>query len=301
MPRLIEGEDLASCSLEEAIHAIDAVGFEPREEDSLIHAARWLRRLGNNATFLGDLIVAQLAAGHACEAAESAYGPQAIVLSGMRNGFFLRANVWPSERDHAFRTSGARSFVYGIPHDHNFDFLTVGYFGPGYRSDYYEYDYEAVAGRCGEWAGLRFTERSTLSPGKLMHYRAHRDVHRQLPPESLSVSLNVVAAEPAAGWFDQYGFDVEADTVTGVLNPTSTEVFLRLAVGLGGAEAFDLAERFGRTHPSDRLRLACFEAKATLAAAPASADVIWREAELCGSRLVAEEARSRRRMLSLTA
>lgn len=301
MPRLIEGEDLASCSLEEAVHAIDAAGFEPREEDSLMHAARWLRRLGNNATFLGDRIVTQLAAGPARQEAESAYGPQAIVLSGMRNGFFLRANVWPSERDHAVRTSGARSFVYGIPHDHNFDFLTIGYFGPGYRSDYYEYDYAAVAGRCGETAGLQFVERSALSPGKLMHYRAHRDVHRQLPPESLSVSLNVVAAEPAAGWFDQYGFDVEADTVTSVLNPTSTEVFLRLAVGLGGAEALDLAERFSRTHPSDRLRLACFEAKATLAAAPANADAIWREAELCGSRLVAEEARSRRRMLSLTA
>lgn len=301
MPRLIDEKDLASCSLEEAVHAIDTVGFEPLEEDSLMHAARWLRRLGNNATFLGDLIVTQLAAGPARQGAESAYGPQAIVLSGMRNGFFLRANVWPSERDHAVRTSGARSFVYGIPHDHNFDFLTIGYFGPGYRSDYYEYDYAAVAGRRGETAGLQFVERSALSLGKLMHYRAHRDVHRQLPPESLSVSLNVVAAEPAAGWFDQYGFDVEADTVTGVLNPTSTEVFLRLAVGLGGAEALDLAERFGRTHPSDRLRLACFEAKATLGAASASADAIWREAELCGSRLVAEEARSRRRMLSLTA
>lgn len=301
MPRLIEGEDTSSSSLDEAIHAIDSTGFDPREEGSLMHAAWWLRRLGNNAAFLGDHIVAQLTAESAHEVAESAYGAQAIVLSGMRNGFFLRANVWPSERDHAFRTSGARSFVYGIPHDHNFDFLTVGYFGPGYRSDYYEYDYEAVTGRCGEKAGLRFTERSALSPGKLMHYRAHHDVHRQLPPESLSVSLNVVAADPAAGWFDQYGFDVETDTITGVLNPTSTEVFLRLAVGLGGAEALDLAERFGRTHPSDRLRLACFEAKATLAAAPASVDAIWREAELCGSRLVAEEARSRRRILSLPA
>lgn len=200
MPRLIEGEDLASCSLREAVHAIDAAGFDPREEDSLLHAARWLQRLGNNASFLGDHITAQLTAGHAGDATESAYGPQAIVLSGMRNGFFLRANVWPSERDHAFRTSGARSFVYGIPHDHNFDFLTVGYFGPGYRSDYYEYDYEAVAGRHGERAGLHFVERSALSPGKLMHYRAHRDVHRQLPPESLpSRSTSLPRIPPRAG------------------------------------------------------------------------------------------------------
>lgn len=294
----MEVKDSARCSLAEAVDSIDAAAFDPRDEGSLAHAALWLRRLGNNPDFLGDLIVGKLTARHTRETAESTYGPQAIVLSGMRGGFFLRANIWPSERDHAFRTSGAHSFVYGIPHDHNFDFLTVGYFGPGYRSDYYEYDYEAVAGWCGEAAGLRFIERSALAPGTLMHYRAHRDVHRQLPPESLSVSLNVVGADPTAGWFDQYGFDVEGDTVTGALNPTSTEVFLRIAVGLGGAEALDMAERFGHSHPSDRLRLACFEARAALTSGGAAADEIWRKAELCGSRLVAEEARSRRRSLA---
>jgi hypothetical protein len=293
MPRLIEIDESATCGLDEAVEALDSAGFDPRDEASLYHAARWLRRLGNDRAFLGDLLVEQLAAGYKSDAVESGYGPQAIVLSHARNGYFLRANLWPAESDHAFRTSGAHSFVYGMPHDHNFDFLTVGYFGPGYLSDYYEYDYEAVAGWRGEPAGLRFVERSALSPGKLLHYRAHRDVHRQLPPESLSVSLNVVATDPASGWYDQYGFDIEADRVTGVLNPTSTEAFLRIAVGLGGAEALDLAERFGRHHPSDRLRLACFEARAA-SAAPEQADAIWREAERCGSRLVAEEARMRR-------
>ncbi|WP_374405972.1 transposase [Pelagerythrobacter sp.] len=297
MPRVIAIDDPVLCDLEEAIAGIDAAGFDPREEDSLAHAAQWLARLGGNRAFLGDLLIAQLTGQPHHGAIESGYGPQAIVLSGMREGYFLRANLWPAESDHAFRTSGARSFVYGVPHDHNFDFLTVGYFGPGYRSDYYEYDYEAVAGRRGEPAGLRFVERSALSPGKLLHYRAHRDVHRQLPPESLSVSLNVVAADPASGWFDQYGFDVEADRVTGVLNPTSSEVFLRLAVGLGGAEALDLAERFGRRHPSDRIRLACFEARAA-GVETEEADAIWREAERSGSRLVAQEARLRRRMLA---
>ena len=297
MPRVIAIDDRAACGLAEAIEAIDAVGFDPRDEASLAHAALWLRRLGNNRAFLGDLLIEQLAASHKSDPVESGYGPQAIVLSGTRSGFFLRANIWPAEHDHAFRTSGARSFVYGVPHDHNFDFLTVGYFGPGYLSDYYEYDYEAVAGWRGEPAGLRFTERSALAPGRLLHYRAHRDVHRQLPPESLSVSLNVVATDPASGWFDQYGFDIEADRVTGVLNPTSTEAFLRIAVGLGGAEALDLAERFGRHHPSDRLRLACFEARAATVE-PSEQEAIWREAERCGSRLVAEEARMRRRALA---
>ena len=290
MPRTIASVDERRCSLPETLACLDAAGFDPRDEASVDHAAACLRRLGNDSEFLGDLLVAQIADADGHDGIESGYGPQAIVLSGSRNGYFLRANIWPAEGDHAFRTSGARSFVYGLPHDHNFDFLTVGYFGPGYLSDYYEYDYAQVAGWSGEAAQLRFAERSALAPGRLVHYRAHRDVHRQLPPESLSVSLNVVAAEPASGWFDQYGFDVDADTVTGVLNPTSTEAFLRIAVGLGGAEALDLAERFGRHHPSDRLRLACFEARAAGTGGAAEAETVWREAERCGSVLVAREA-----------
>ncbi|MGB3379360.1 helix-turn-helix transcriptional regulator [Allopontixanthobacter sediminis] len=216
------------------------------------------------------------------------------MLSGTAGGYFLRANIWPGEQDHAFRASGGGSFVYGTPHDHNFDFLTLGYFGPGYVSDYYEYDYEEVSGWSGEHAGLRFIERSTLSPGKLMFYRAHLDVHSQLPPKSMSVSLNVMGIDAAQGWHDQYRFDPASDTISAVLNPTSTETFLRLAVGLGGDEALDLAERFGGSHPSDRMRWASFEARALLLDREGR-DALWRTAELSGNRLVAEEAKRRRR------
>ncbi len=227
---------------------------------------------------------------------DSAYSPQAMVLTGMRRGYFLRANIWPAEQDHAYRASGPAAFAYDVPHDHNFSFLTLGYFGPGYRSDYWEYDYETVAGYPGEKAGLRFVESSALDPGKIMLYRAHRDVHSQAPPQSLSVSLNVMATDPAQGWFDQYRFDPASDTIVGAISPNSTEAFLRIAVALGGEQALDLAERFGRSHPSDRLRLACFEARAALVEASA-ADAVWREAELSGSRLLEAEAPRRRQAL----
>ncbi len=60
--------------------------------------------------------------------------------------YFIRANFWPSPRDSVFKLSGTSPFFYGLPHDHNFSFLTVGYLGPGYWSEYYEYDYAAVTG-----------------------------------------------------------------------------------------------------------------------------------------------------------
>ena len=298
MPRVIEPEfagaaEAASCTLGECIAALDASGFDPLEEASLLHAARWLRRLGNNREFLAELLLAELAQRHRDDDGVAAYGPQVVMLSPLGGEFFLRANAWPSRDEHMVRASGAGTFVYGLPHDHNFDFLTLGYFGPGYASYYWEYDFAAVAGAVGEPAGLRFVGRERLEPGKLMHYRAHRDVHSQLAPDSLSVSLNVMHAGAAQGWLDQYRFDVERNTIAGVLGPGASEAFLRIAVGLGGQEALDLADRFARTHPSDRMRLTALEAQAGVLDA-GQRDDLWRRAESSGIKLVALEARRRR-------
>lgn len=298
MPRLIESASDVACELGECEEAIASTGFDPACEESLATAALWLRRLTNNRSFLGDRLIAQLKGEHRGGMIDSGYGPQAIVLSPLRSGMFLRANIWPSPSDHCCRASGAQTFVYGVPHDHNFSFLTSGYLGPGYRSDYYEYDYASVAGYAGERAALRFVERGTLDPGKLMLYRAHEDIHSQIPPESLSVSLNVMHVDPAQHWFDQYGFDLEQGAVTRVLSPNSTEVFLRVAVATGLEEAQDLAEAFGRSHPSDRLRLASFEARALLLEDSSQRDELWRAAELSGSRMLAGAARARRAELA---
>ena len=294
MPRVIANAAQESLSLDECIAELDDTGFDASDEGSLLNGAKCLARLGRNRDFLGDMLIEQLKNRHNADDSRSAYGPQAIILSDQRRGYFLRGNIWPAESDHALRASGGRSFVYGIPHDHNFDFLTVGYFGPGYVSDYYEYDYEAVAGFRGEHAGLRFVERSALSEGRLLHYRAHRDVHSQLPPESLSVSLNVMATDPAQGWFDQYGFDLESGEISGALNHGANETFLRLAVAMGGEEASDLAAWIGDSHPSGRLRLASYEARSLLLEDAAESDALWRRAELSGDLLVAGEAAIRR-------
>ena len=299
MPRVIDGAEQTACEPGDCIAALEASGFDPGDEASLLHAAGWLRRLGLNRAFLAEHLLDELKARHGEDDAAGSYGPQVVLLSPIRGDFFLRANIWPSRDEHMFRASGGGTFVYELPHDHNFDFLTYGYFGPGYWSDYWEYDYEAVAGAVGEKAGLRFAERSRLAPGQLMHYRAHRDVHSQLPPDALSVSLNVMHAGGAQGCLDQYRFDVAKDEIAAVLGPGASEPFLRIAVGLGCEEARDLAERFAAGHPSDRMRLTALDAQAGVLGL-AERDELWRRAEGSGSRLVALEARRRRDSLAET-
>lgn len=290
MPRVISCQDKAVYSVAECADALEHKGFDPQDEESLGHATLCLRRLGNDRAFIGDIMLDELKNRHR-QTQDSAYGAQALVLTKPANGFFLRANIWPSEQDQMFHTTGAHNFAYGAPHDHNFDFLTLGYFGPGYESDYYEYDHEAVAGYRGEEAGLRFVERVTLDPGKLMLYRAHRDVHSQIPPRSMSVSLNIMSIDAAQSWRDQYAFDLENNRITRPVSPTSTEVFLRAAIALGSDESCDLAEHFGRHHPVDRIRLASFHARGLAAKNTGERDHIWREAENSGSLLVSREAK----------
>ena len=299
MPQIIECEDARDAALEEAAGAIRTTGFDPHDEESLHHTAGWLRRLGNNKTFLGDVLVEQLAQRHREEVAGNAYSPQVVMLVPPGGSFFIRANIWPSADDHMVRASGEAAFAIGLPHDHNFSFLTHGYFGPGYWSDYYEYDFAEVTGYRGEAVpSLRFVERARLEPGKLMLYRAHIDVHAQLPADTLSVSLNVMHTAGAQGWLDQYKFDLERREIAARLSAAPSAAFLKVAVGLGGGEALDLAHRFALRHPSDTMRLSAWEALAGREEDPAARDLLWREAEGAGSRLVAMEARARRAELA---
>ena len=298
MPRVIELADARSCGLNEAATGIAAAGFDPGDEDSLLNAAGHLRRLGNNDHFLGDLLIEELAMRHRDERPGSDYGPQVVMLTPPNGNFFMRANIWPSADDHMVRASGNSAFAIGLPHDHNFSFLTLGYFGPGYWSEYYEYDYSQVTGYAGEPVpSLEYKGRSRLEPGKLMLYRAHRDVHAQLPADTLSVSLNVMHTHAAQGWLDQYKFDLERREIAAILSPAPSAAFMRIAVGLGSAEALDLAHRFARRHPSDAMRLAAWDALAAREPDAAARHALWQEAEGAGSRLVAMEARARRAAL----
>jgi hypothetical protein len=107
-----------------------------------------------------------------------------------------------------------------------------------------------------------------------------------------------VTFDPAQGWFDQYGFDLERGTVARLLNPLASDAFLRVAVASGAENARDYAEWVGAHHPSERMRLASYEARAEQCDDPADADAVWRAGELSGSRMVAGAARAQRAALS---
>ncbi len=253
MPRLIDPPAGPMLDLEDVAARLDESGVDLSDEGSIAHCADLLAGLAANPDFLADRVIAALKASYADQLEQSRYSAQVFLLHRSARGFYLRANLWPSERDAAYTASGPAAFSYGVPHDHNFSFLTAGYFGPGYVSDYYDYDPETVDGRLGEPLNLKFVERSSLSQGKLMLYRAHRDIHSQLPPPSLSVSLNIMDEGEHVPWRDQYIVDLEHGTIAKRPTLTSGELLLRCAVHLTG-NGRDVAAEFARAHPVPRAR-----------------------------------------------
>jgi hypothetical protein len=264
VPRLIDSPAGGALDLAEVAARLDESGVDLSDESSIARCTALLAGLARNRDFLADSIIAALKASYADQLALNRYSAQVFLLHRSARGFYLRANLWPSARDAAYIASGPAAFSYGVPHDHNFSFLTAGYFGPGYVSDYYDYDAEAVDGRLGEPLGLQFVERSSLSQGKTMLYRAHRDIHSQLPPESLSVSLNIMDEGEHVPWRDQYIVDLEHGTIARRPTLTSGEMLLRCAVHLT-QNGKDIAEQFAKAHPVPRVRANAIAALAAVA------------------------------------
>lgn len=267
MPRLIDPPAGPALDLEEVTARLDDSGVDLTDEASIAHCTDLLAGLQRNSDFLADRVIAALKASYTDQLELNRYTAQVFLLHRSPRGFYLRANMWPSERDAAFSASGPAAFSYGVPHDHNFDFLTAGYFGPGYISDFYDYDPEAVDGRVEEFLNLKFVERSSLSESKLMLYSAHRDIHSQLSPESLSVSLNIMDEGEHVPWRDQYIVDLQRGTIAKRPTLTSSEMLLRCAVHLT-ENGKDVAEQFAKAHPVPRVRANAIAALAAVSVEP---------------------------------
>ncbi|MDH2350185.1 hypothetical protein QCM77_07175 [Bradyrhizobium sp. SSUT18] len=181
--------------------------------DVLLSHGEHLQMLSNNRKFLVDHIVGELKNIHDYQPSNG-WNSQTIMLGGVAGKFAVRANVWlPRRMLHGTSADGRKpQFSFEQAHDHNYDFLTVGYLGRGYETEIWEHD-DRCSGEAGEQVDLRFLERTSLPEHKVMLYRASKDVHVQLPPQDdFSISLNLLP--PSIPECEQYLFDFEQSVVT---------------------------------------------------------------------------------------
>ena len=274
MPLVLNADDDDAIDLDDLVDALETTPFDPRDDASFASLGPLLARLGRNRHFLADLAIDELKQRFARQETMSGYGAQALMLRPATSRYLLRAAFWPARNDAVVQASGTAPFAYDMPHDHNFSFLTYGYLGPGYWSDYYLFggDDDALPG---DPARLSFVERARLDHGKLMLYRAHRDVHVQLPPDAFSVSLNIMAQDGARPWRSQYRFDIGRDTIAEALTVTASEALAALAVQFGGGNGRELAQHLVRHHPSPRMRRTALDALAAAEADPSGRAAVY--------------------------
>lgn len=164
--------------------------------------------------------------------------------------YFIRANVW---KPISALEESIEGFRYDICHDHNFDILTIGYFGPGYRARMYEYEENEVVGLLGERINMIPKGEITLSKNRVFLYRAKKDIHIQLPPESLSISLNFIPRnrrilEP------QFQLDEDRRAICRYIHSSGSELIVRMVGLLGDARSVDALDRIRTTHVSVHVR-----------------------------------------------
>jgi len=291
VPRLIHAPSDEKLELAELVEMLETSDFDPADEDNFASWGPQLKKLANDRSFLGDLIVKELKQRCEGQLRDNQYNPQVFMLHGAVGRYIIRANFWPALKDSVVRHSGSDPFFYNVAHDHNFSFLTVGYLGPGYWSDYYEYEYGDVVGFPGEEVNLKFIEKARLEQGKVLLYRAHKDVHLQLPADAMSVSLNIVETSHSTTFRDQYRFDLANSRVEGIMTRMSLEPMLALAAHFGGEDGLDLLANFAKAHPSDRIRWCALRARAAASGSLDERIAIYEEGARTDSLLVAAMAR----------
>ena len=263
MTYTIETRGGESISLQEYIDYVSCC-VDLQNVDSVLESAGHLRAVADDRTFVTDYINKELEHSWDDFQPENSYSAQTLTL-GSGTDFSIRVNMWlpPSADDDGW---DQRLYAYGLPHDHNFSFLTVGYAGPGYWTEIYEYDGESVEGYPGESVDLTYLERTSLPTGKTMFYRASKDIHIQEPPEAFSMSVNLLIVSPSVKRANQYTFDLDAQRIRGyVPNAGAGRVMLaQLGKYVGNERTSCLLDSLSVQHPQPRLRWAAHDALAVL-------------------------------------
>ena len=261
-----------------------------RDIDSIAAAAPMLRALANNREFLIERLNQLVIDRYRSQSIPSAQ----VISLGAGPNFYVRANIWPSADDIAGGRIHQDQYAYDLAHDHNYNFLTVAYHGPGYRTDLYEYDFESITGTPGETVDLHSQGTLQFEQGMVMLYRASRDVHTQSPPDDLSITLNLMASPDTVRLRDHYHFDLRTSTLMDypVDNDSSMRrTLLHVAAKVGGDRTQELLAYLANCHPCRRTRLAAFDALAVTAAG--NATDVWEQACRSTDPFVVKEGRAR--------
>lgn len=291
MPVIIDGLDEPAICERELGERFRAANVTPGDDEALLAAAPLLAGLYRDRDFLRRMLHDQLELCRRGSARITATS-QTVNLGDLGGGHYLRMVFWPSPEDEFYARCDNSVFYYGRPHDHNFSFLTVGYDGPGYESDYFE-----IAGDTSEWhpgtpVALKPVGRKRLGTGRLMFYRRHVDVHSQLPPAANSITINIMSAGTRGPRGSQFIFDSSASRVDQVMQNRFNPITFDMALCLDDDGVHEQIEHVARNHHDDYVRYYAFKSLASRGAGGHWGPDFVERAEKSGSAMIRGWAKS---------
>lgn len=227
---------------------------DPERPETMMAVGEELVMLANNRDLVARLFEREIMRPRGVR---SMYSPQSCVIFSERR-FYARLNFWPAlPTDPRRRNILSRLYSYQGYHDHNFSFLTTNFFGPGYETDIYEYEHDAVDGVIGEDVRLRHTGVLQLKKGDIFLFEKGKDIHEQSAPSETSASINLILRNSRDTVADeQYHFDVERSRIASYVDTTGHKqnTFFGFARSIRDERTTELIAEIAHSHPARSVR-----------------------------------------------
>lgn len=156
------------------------------------------------------------------------YGDTSFMLGGT-DRYSLRLVRWTPRKMIMLPNINNVGLAYDYPHNHDFNLITKGIFGDGYLTDVHRCDARNIIGMVGEDTPLTYQGRFQLSPGSVMWYDRYFDVHEQYPPETFSLSFNVIPIERDIT-IAQYVFDTKQNKISSFTQNRHSQILKLLSL-----------------------------------------------------------------------
>jgi hypothetical protein len=242
--------------------------IEAKDPASLLKLVPYLRRLGNNRSFLAALVREQVE-GQKKQGVFAGQSPTWLLWNDRH--FMIRAVVWDQNSDD-----------HALDHNHNFDFLTLGYYGPGYCQNIFEFDghQELFPGKP---VAIEHVGQDTLAQGQIRYFDSKRIIHSFPRKNAFSISINVIHKNEKPE--EQYSFDVQRGLVTAVLDPHFDKILVEMLGQIADERDMSWLQNLAQQLPTPYSRLSAIDALARFDREA------WKNFEKDRAELVRREAR----------
>lgn len=264
MVRALEPVAASPLDFHEMLAGLDELPYEGGSfsDEFVERGGQLLQRFAKNPFVLRELIERK----GGLDAMRDTFVPPQTFLLGNGQRFGVRLNVWPKPTGAAYADKERLLYAYGLAHNHDFSFLTVGYFGPGYTTDLYVVSPEQTLRPSGSRVDLSDHRFEQLSEGRVLAFDAFTDLHEQHEPADLSISINVIPIIKPSQRYEQALFDTANSRLIEPANNRSGRIVttIEVAAAFPSDRTENILDQFAAAAVQPRIQEAVGNARSRL-------------------------------------